>query len=441
MTDYHIEEHLKVFHDRSELIRETGNPVVFREGKLSKEARKRLRYVRDTLANGFLQEIIDECRHPKVILDDIPGEYLELLTKLVDSVTSEVGRAVVGLTVMQLCIKTITPEQSIRLHKGGNSYSDTRFSWQEGIPMRSLDKNFVTPVLRANDLLRVNADGFMMTRSLAENYPYSKLYKAAIRGARNEWLEIVDLLEDGVLEPERALRHMIRLLINRSSTFENLAKTTLITINKVIELSPPSSQILEFISAFIDNADYSARLLEIAMHSLFQALDDRLLLEGDLKPLSQMRSANKKHGNVADIEVTVPGSQLEILEAWDAKYGKPYLRDELEELNEKLHDHLEIKIAGFVVDKDPQLSEEIIVRVAEIESIHDVEIYILPFDDWARQMLEQAEEDIDELTIQWLIAFAESLCQRRRDRAPIDEPADAWVRKLNFDAVKFFNLK
>jgi len=154
-----------------------------------------------------------------------------------------------------------------------------------------------------------------------------------------------------------------------------------------------------------------------------------------------MRSANKKHGNVADIEVTVPGSQLEIIEAWDAKYGKPYLRDELEELNEKLRDHLETKVAGFVVDKTPHLSNEITVRVTEIESIHDLEIYIMSFDDWAQQMLGQAGDDMDELALQWLLAFAESLCQRRRDRAPIDEPADTWVRKLNAHAINFFNLK
>ena len=440
MTTSQTEEHLRVFHDRSELVQKTGNSVVFQEGKLTQKAQIRLKYVRDTLSSGFLQQIIDECRRPNIVLDDIPYDHLNLLVKLVESVTSEVGRAVVGLTVMQLCIKAISPEQSVRLHKGGNSYSDTRFSWQEGIPMRSLDKNFVTPTLRANDLLRVNADGFMMTRSLAENYPYSRLYKAAIRGARNEWLEIVDLLEDGELEPENALRHMLRLLITRSVTFANLANKTLKTISEVIKLSPSSSQILNFISTYIDNADYSARLLEIAMHSLFQALEDELLLEGDLNPLSQMRSANKKHGNVGDIEVTIPGSKLEIIEAWDAKFGKPYLRDELEGLNEKLRDHFETKIAGFVVDKAPRLSNEITVRVTEIESIHDVEIYIMSFNKWSQQMIEQAGENSHELALQWLLAFAESLCQRRRDRAPIDEPADIWVSKLNSYANNFFKL-
>ncbi len=440
MTNYQIEEHLKVFHDRSELIQKSGDSIVFQEGKLSKEAQKRLRQLQDTLAGGFLQTVIDECRHPNAILEDLPDDHLNLLAELVNSVTSEVGRAVVGLTVMQLCIKAITPDQSIRLHKGGNSYSDTRFSWMEGIPMRSLDKRFITPVLRANDLLRVNADGFMMTRSLAENYPYSKLYKAAIRGARKEWLEIVDLLETRELDAEDALRYMIRFLLNRSTTFENLANASLKTVNKAIDFHPTSSQIVEFISTFIDNAEYSARLLEVAMHSLFQALEDQLLLEGDLKQLSQMRSANKKHGNVADIEVTIPGSRLEIIEAWDAKYGKPYLRDELEELNEKLRDHMETHVAGFVVDKTPNVTDDISNRMSEIESSHDVEIYIMSFSDWAQQLLAQAGDDMDELASQWLIAFAESLCQRRRERAPIDEPADAWVRKLDAHAIRFFDL-
>ncbi len=37
-----------------------------------------------------------------------------------------------------------------------------------------------------------------------------------------------------------------------------------------------------------------------------------------------MRSANKKHGNIGDLEVL---EKSNIIEAWDAKYGKAYLRD------------------------------------------------------------------------------------------------------------------
>jgi hypothetical protein len=315
------------------------------------------------------------------------------------------------------------------LHKGGHSYSNTRFSWQDGMPMRSLDKSFITPILRSYGILRTNADGVMMTRSLAENYPYSKLYKAAIRGARTEWLEIVDLLEEGRLDPNLALRHLIALLFNKSERFQSLAEETLKVIKTIINKRPPIEIVVNFIRQFIDTSDYSARLLEIAMHSLFQVLEDNMLLDGNLKPLSQMRSANKKHGNIGDIEVTIGAGTLEILEVWDAKYGKPYLRDELEELNEKLNDHLETKLVGFVVDQSPQLKHEILERVQEIEEIHDVEIKILSFADWINIQLAQSD-DKHTLALEWLLALSETLCQKRRDRAPIDEPADAWVAEL-----------
>ena len=423
------EPHLKVFHDRSELIYETGENQVFNEGKLSKEAQRRLRIVKDAFEAGFLPNLIDECRKPDVDLGELSQEHHALLQGLVDSVTSEVGRAIVGLTVMQLCIKCIIPEQSIRLHKGGNSYGPTRFSWCDGIPMRSLDKSFVTPVLRSYDILRTNADGVMMTRSLAENYPYSKLYKAAIRGARDEWLEIVERLETSEINSEIALRHLLALLLNKSDRFQALADETLLAVQAAVDKGPSIDSVIEFIQTFIDSSDYSARLFEIAMHSLFQVLDDNMLIEGNLKPLSQMRSANKKHGNIGDIEVTIGIGTLEISEAWDAKYGKPYLRDELEELNEKLNDHLETQLVGFVVDQPPVLKREIIDRVHELEDLHGIEIKILSFLEWVDFQLGQVGNK-NQLSQEWLIALAETLCQKRRERAPIDEPADSWVAEL-----------
>ena len=423
------EPSLQVFRDRSVLIYETGGSQTFNEGKLSQEAQTRLQKIKKSLVNGFLPKLIDECKKPDVKFGDLAPNHFTLLETLVDAVTSEVGRAIVGLTVLQLCVKCITPEQSIRLHKGGNSYSNTRFSWRDGLPMRSLDKSFITPILRKNDLLRTNADGVMMTRSLAENYPYSKLYKAAIRGARDEWLEIVDLLESGHLDPNAALRHLIVLLLNKSERFQTLAEETLQAVKAVINRRPPIEAIVYFLRQYIDTSDYSARLLEIAMHSLFQVFEDNLLLEGNLKSLSQMRSANKKHGNVGDIEVTIGTGTLEIREAWDAKYGKPYLRDELEELNEKLNDHLETEVVGFVTDQPPILKQEIIDRLREIEEIHQVEIKILSFEEWTQLQFAQSN-DQHELALEWLLAFTETLCQRRRDRAPIDEPADAWIAEL-----------
>ena len=81
------------------------------------------------------------------------------------------------------------------------------------------------------------------------------------------------------------------------------------------------------------------------MHSLMQAvIETGALADLELKPLSQMRSANKKHGNIGDIELL---ENNEIVESWDAKYGKNYLRDEIDEVSEKLEYHEKVETVGF----------------------------------------------------------------------------------------------
>jgi hypothetical protein len=419
---------LEVYLKHSLLVQEDGTKQEFKEGNPTEEAKKRLEKLRKAFESDFLVKIIEECKRPDVEIELLDSDAIELLTRLVDSVTSEVGRAIVGLTVLQLTIKAIAPEQSIRLHKGGGRGEN--FSWKDGIPMRVLDKYFNTPVLRRYDLLRLNADGVFMTRSLAENYPYSKLYKAALRGARSEWLEIVDLIETGKLAPLVGLKHLISMLFNRTETFKKMAEKTIETVRAAAKRVTTINDAVRFFKELVDSSTYSARVFEVAMHSLFQVLEDERAFEGYLKPLSQMRSANKKHGNIGDIEITARKGGLEIIEAWDAKYGKPYLRDELEELNEKLQDHPETRMAGFVVDGSPNLKKEIVEREQEIEQLHDIKIEIHGFEEWAHGQSELAKIEESKLAFKWIIAFAESLCQLRRDRAPIDEPSDVWVDEL-----------
>lgn len=419
---------LEVYLNRSVLVSSNGSEQEFMEGTPSAEAKKRLKAIRAAFDKGFLCQVVDECRRPDfaaVLLDKKP---LALLTGLVDSVTSEVGRALVGLTVLQLAIKAICPDQSIRLHKGGAGGEN--FSWSDGIPMRVLDKEFNTPILRKYDLLHVNADGVFMTRSLAENYPYSKLYKAALRGARTEWLEIVDSIEDGALPALDGLKQLIAMLLNRSDRFKKMATDALAAVKPVAETIGSLDNAILFLKRFVDSATYSARLFEIVLHSLFQVLEDAHAVAGHLAPLSQMRSANKKHGNIGDIEVTRRRESLQIQESWDAKYGKPYLRDELEELNEKLDDHPEVELAGFVVDLEPSTKNELKERKSEIEQIHGVKIEILEFGQWAKIHAKRTHIRESVVARDWIIAFAESLCQLRRDRAPIDEPSDTWIAEL-----------
>jgi len=416
---------LYVYSDRSILVDEDGVKCQYEEGQTTPLAKTRLATIKSSLEEGFLEKLIIECQNPEVKIKEIQPEQIAIIKSLVDSVTSEVGRAIVGLTILQLTVKSIIPEQSIRLHKGSTG---GEFSWKEGIPMRVLDKNYITPILRKYNLLKLNADGFMMTRSLAENYPYSKLYKAAIRGAKGEWMEITDSVEKGTLDSYNALKHLLIFLNNNSIAFKELTNEASLALIKYIRAKPKYKNCFHVVINFIESSTYSARMFEVALHTLFQVLEEEKCLSGFLKPLSQMRSANKKHGNIGDIEVTLTQGNMDIIESWDAKYGKTYLRDELEELNDKLKSHPQTKLAGFVTDQRPNLKPEIRKRIEELELIHETAIPVLEFEEWVVMQIDKYELDRDKVGIAWLKAIEESICQKRREIAPIDEPTGEWVQ-------------
>lgn len=249
----------------------------------------------------------------------------------------------------------------------------------------------------------------------------------------------MDLAEFGKLDPTAALKQLVVMLFNRSDTFKKDSELAMQAVKSVAGKIESLDRATKFIRSFVDSSTYAARLFEIAMHSLFQVLEDHSAFpDGFLKKLSQMRSANKKHGNIGDIEITTgKRDNLHIVESWDAKYGKAYLRDEMEELHEKLGEHPETKLAGFVVDANPNLKPEIKKRIEELEQNHNVRIEIVEFDDWVSRQAKRVSLPGKQMASLWLNAFAESLCQVRRDRAPIDEPADSWVRELRAFAEKF----
>lgn len=199
--------HLDIYKDRSELYYD-GKISVFEEGTQTTETSQRYTKITESLESGYLDEVINNLS--PIDYEDLTDDNRARLKDLVDGLTSEVGRALVGLSVLQLTIKSIVPEQSIRLHKGGRSSS--RFSWKDGLSMRSIDRKYNTPFLRKYDLLSMNRDGVFMTRSLAENYPYSKLYKAEMRGPFKEWVEIVDEIELGSMPGKSGLCYLLTLL-------------------------------------------------------------------------------------------------------------------------------------------------------------------------------------------------------------------------------------
>lgn len=417
-----FENHLDVFADRYELHQKNGI-TVYHQGPQNNTTQERYEKINTELANGYLDNVMENIS--SVNFSKLSLSNRDLLRNLVNGITSEVGRALVGLTFLQLTVKSIYPEQSIRLHKG--TIRNGSFSWTEGISMRTIDSTYCTPFLRKNGLLNVNKYGVFMTRSLAENYPYTSLYKAEMRGPFAEWISIVDAVEANVMPAKLGLCYLIGLLQNKSDSFKESAENAcLLAANSKLKTFDEIKYVIE---RFFNKTCYSARAFEVAIHSFLQALKEcGYLAEYDLTPISQMRSANKKHHNIGDVELT---HNKIIVEAWDAKYGKPYLRDELEELRDKLLSHPEIKVAGFIVNVKCDLREDIVRRIKEISLETEAGIYLLSFDEWLSfqtKNIEKAKQDA--IAEHWLCALVESFAQKRPETAPIDEPCDEWINDI-----------
>lgn len=301
---HEYEDHLDVYWDRYELHQD-DSIVVYREGFQDIAAQKRYAAITRALDNCYLQDKIKSLN--TVDFSTFSDRNKDLLKDLVNGITSEVGRALVGLAFLQLTIKSIAPEQSVRLHKGSTRRGS--FSWVDGISMRTLDRNYNTPFLRKYGLLNINRDGVFMTRSLAENYPYSKLYKAEMRGPFNEWIAIVDAIEDGSMPAELGLCYLMSLLKNRSDSFNRLADTVVESAYHTHFRSFDDA--VDFMRDFFNATTYSARAFEVVIHGFMQAMDECGFL-GDLAliPMSQMRSANKKHGNLAILSCVMAGLLL-----------------------------------------------------------------------------------------------------------------------------------
>jgi hypothetical protein len=428
--------HLEVYKRHVLLAGESGTvEKIWAEGKQSAAAQERYKRVIDALTNGFLDQKIEEARSPEVtplVEPKLPADEREDLEKIVSSVTAQNGRALVDVFVLQLAIKAICPEQDIRLHKGSVNRRNA-FSWKEGISMRRLDDSFIGPSLRKYDLLRMNQYGAFMTRTFAENYPYTLFYKAEITGAKQRWLNVIDSIEDGNIDAETALLYVLQLLWKSSEAFVDLVHKMLASLETWLAGGNRSGQAAStLIKQHIERSEARARLLEVAIHALLQALEGLDVdLGGSLKPLMPMRTANLKHGNIGDVEVL---SGNVVVEAWDAKYDQPYLLDALDELIEKIRkrDASELQF-GYVLLPQKKAYSDVDRKVAEIADLFGMNVQIVTFDEWVREQFARGQHAgiLEERLAQaWLRAYAESLGQKRRTQAPIDEPTFDWVKSL-----------
>lgn len=416
------EPHLDIYKDHSVLY-DGGNIYPYEEGKQSDEAKARYELIQEELGNGFLNKMLDRVKK-EGLSEELEEDDKRLLLDFANGITSNCGRGLIAVGIQQLTIKSICPEQSVRLHKASNQKNS--FSWQEGISMRSIDSSYVTPFLRENGLLKLNADGAFMTRSLAENYPFTKLYKAKLQGPREKWLELVDRLEDGSIVAPSALEFMLAFLQNKSEVFAKKCDEAIGALDAASDITLEKAE--RAVKGFLRDTDYAARAFEISIHAFMQALIDLHYAEDRLESLSQMRSANKKHGNVGDIE-TKEGN--DILESWDAKYKKPYLIDELSELEDKLETAPRVAIAGFVTDGEPDLTSDVLSKMEDIENEFDTAVKILSLHDWLDYQIDiNYVSNKNELGAAWIRALVESLTLRRMSMAPIDEPCDKWVEDI-----------
>ncbi|MDO5336323.1 MAG: hypothetical protein Q4E89_02510 [Eubacteriales bacterium] len=416
------DSHLDVYLDRY-VLHQNDVVTTYYEGFQNAATQQRYEKINTVLANGYLYDVMKEL--PDVDFTELSENNKVLLKRLVNGITSEVGRALVGVAFLQLTIKSIAPDQSIRLHKGTTRRGS--FSWVDGISMRTIDSTYSTPFLREQGLLNVNKFGVFMTRSLAENYPYSKLYKAEMRGPFTEWIDIVDAIEDESMPAKQGLYYLMAQLKNKSDAFNTMADEVVSLANAYKDKT--FAGVSRFMKGFFNETEYSARAFEIVIHGFMQAMSESHMLgDLDLSPMSQMRSANKKHGNIGDVELK---DGRVIVEAWDAKYGKPYLRDELEELRDKILTSLGVKVAGFIADSNVDRRKDVMNRAEEISLETGVDIFLFSFDEWLEYQTKRiAKPELDRIASRWLIAVVESFAQRRLEMAPIDEPCEAWVQDL-----------
>ena len=62
---------------------------------------------------------------------------------------------------------------------------------------------------------------------------------------------------------------------------------------------------------------------------------------------------------------------------------------------------------------------------------HNVKIHIVDFKTWVFSQIEQHSLDYNEVGKIWLIALVETICLKRRDIAPIDEPTNQWIEEFS----------
>ena len=297
------------------------------------------------IENGFLDTILSNAIqqskngiHP--FEDPKLTENGAILTRaLIDGFRGEKGRGLYIHSVLISAIKTVCPEQDIRLHKT---------DWIDGIGMRVIDKKCISAWFNSRNLgVKMNQDGVFMTRSLAVDIPYVPSFPPKIKGPKEEWLELISAIQFGEIDPESALKALLLGAYLRNVDFDKLV----VSVSELFsELDKEPRRVYDIIYAHISGRENGgSRLLEIALHSFTQICfeeDYEIPILGKtsiMAPIKPMRSPDKKAGDVGDVQfrhkkfVDEKGSRY-IEYAIDAKYGKSISDYEINRLLTHLSD-------------------------------------------------------------------------------------------------------
>lgn len=182
-----------------------------------------------------------------------------------------------------------------------------------GFSGRSFDTNYVTPVLKANQLPSMAESGWL-TRSLEQPYPYDYKYKGKLpTKLKMPFLSCLDYVQKN---PDKAL-NMLRILLNTViiNAIQNkveitpLAHPEILTISKIVEALEE-----HFNTQY--HTHNAAKLPVLAFYAIYSSLIKEIKrYEGCvLAPLSSLTACDKTNEASGDIEIFKDDRLFEAIE-------------------------------------------------------------------------------------------------------------------------------
>ena len=285
--------------------------------------------------------------------------------------------------------KLLHPNQDIRNHQD---------SMSGGFSGRSIDTKYITPTLKELGLTSMAESGWL-TRSLEQPYPYNLNYNGKISKLKNEFLSIVDTMQNKPIYIESILR----MILNRS---------ILIREENRIELKPiddPDAITIDLIVVTLQDfmtENYTisggSKLPVIAFYSIYEILVNELKrFEGcNLGVLGSHTASDRTSKSSGDVEIFKNKKTLEAIE----------IKFDIE-----IDAHIVNRVIGKIIQYNPKryyiLSTagikteeygEIIEKVAKLKEEHCCQLIInglIPTLKYYLRLIENLNEFIDRFTL------------------------------------------